>query len=1147
MPSLTTFSRHSVYSTPSRVQSPPASMSSHSTPTITPSAKHNLVTRVAIEGKAKQNEDSVSIKMYLKMSIPLDSASPVHLFPEENVKILSSQVHPLDSNSVPYNFDSTVSPLLHRAARALKLPERSTEDATSVDTGHILVSGYHISYVLPTRRTSKHGQFMAVIDLLIPYLAHPPRSPYILSIPTPRCLHNSISLRIFPPSISSSFASLSDSGSNAAWDLTSDPHVTRATSTKANSNFADDESSASDESSLYGYGIHGSFPSAERIRVRWAKPIINSFSTDDHDQRRRVGVKDVKGEMTCVVRGVRESDANAGVLMDISYKGTCKGVWFPGVATLLGMDLGLVAKNADVEWPAPADGDAGGEWQVSGGTGYTGFDVGTNQLFRTDSIDSSSGQQPIPIANGDLLRFRPPTSTNSSTSSLLRAPLPTAVADYSFEGSPAGAGLSSSSSSLSSLHASVSNLTSLSQSRIETSSNPDHPITLHLNMNELLPAPASNSRSNSNMFVFSVEGRVVVFPRGGHRDSDDPDPSPGDNGYKYITLTLPRFTVHAADSESMSVVVKNDLPEGDLDAGVEVYKDSSSSEGRTMLQKGAMTKCSSSDNGIRVRIPLKKPGHFPFPSPSSGVGINGTPKAKQLNPSVSLWPATPNGSASSTPLPNTRIPRTSSSLRKRHTRPRPRRDGPSMIPWASAVVTPLVRTATSPSSSSGYDYAVRLCLPAPAADSNEGEAEQCLEFGLAKPGSEGKAKAKGPPKVDLVSVSVDGVPVRFESTAAALDTNANAHANATTLDATLDLGGLGVGGVQFGETSGKEWISWIRVFTGGAGAGGGMVVVDYVVREEEREGEAEEKENGKGKKKKKGKAKDEDEVLMNVYLPSFALPVGRLEVVVEDTPGLDLSSLRTNLLHSTSPPTTQQQQQRGLGGGVRLLHYSTEEFFYPHLEFRVRSTNTSSFSSNSNYSNSKSLTLLTLLILLILSITLLYTTQIRWRVHQMGKSLEQYSLGSRWGDVNPEPNLETITVTTTMTTTTTVYSSTTPRWWLNRESESLSADSSMPTPTSTSNAITAATTSTTAKPKPKATTSSSSTPKPKPLPSSSSASSSPSPSNALIPIQSIWNWTNHLNYQWSDLKPLAQSTVKVLKKALGPAWKVITVIWWGPD
>lgn len=43
-------------------------MSSHSTPTITPSAKHNLVTRVAIEGKAKQNEDSVSIKMYLKVS-----------------------------------------------------------------------------------------------------------------------------------------------------------------------------------------------------------------------------------------------------------------------------------------------------------------------------------------------------------------------------------------------------------------------------------------------------------------------------------------------------------------------------------------------------------------------------------------------------------------------------------------------------------------------------------------------------------------------------------------------------------------------------------------------------------------------------------------------------------------------------------------------------------------------------------------------------------------------------------------------------------------------------------------------------------------------------------------------------------------------
>jgi hypothetical protein len=155
------------------------------------------------------------------------------------VKVLSSQVHPLDPNSVPYNFSSTVSPLLHRAACALNLPARSQESFNSafdlasthssnvstpsstraskadnaemvppVDpqyTGHILVSGYNISYVLPkvfpnqsldheepysrtslrSRRPSiserNTAQFMAAIDMWVPYVSKPPRHPYLVS------------------------------------------------------------------------------------------------------------------------------------------------------------------------------------------------------------------------------------------------------------------------------------------------------------------------------------------------------------------------------------------------------------------------------------------------------------------------------------------------------------------------------------------------------------------------------------------------------------------------------------------------------------------------------------------------------------------------------------------------------------------------------------------------------------------------------------------------------------------------------------------------------------------------------------------------------------------------------------------------------
>ncbi|KAJ3876574.1 hypothetical protein F5051DRAFT_355274 [Lentinula edodes] len=1160
MPSIITPSRQnsqqanlpsSSYSTPgrlSRALSPPASISSYSTPTITPlgaQQKLNVVNRVAIEGKAKQNEDSVFIRMYLKMSLPLDSVSPgstVQLFPEENVKILSSQVHPLDSNFVPYNFDSTVSPLLHRAARALKLPERSkqtfqstfnlasAESSTVVDatfTGHILVSNYYISYVLPkhfpleagsavSRRRSPISErnqvhFMAAIDMVVPYVSRPPRAPYLLSIPTPRCLQNYINLRIFPPStpnISSSFASLSstDNDESGSWDLASEPHVTRNTTSRSrsnsyNNNFADDESSDSSTVGFsYGCGISGTFPSAERIRVRWAKPLRSFDTVDSSDGRRRVGVKDVKGEMTCVIRG----QAGNGVLMEVSYKGTCKGVWFPGVATMLGMDVGLIAKNSGVTW---AEGFPN-EWQVNGGTGYTGFDVGSNQkLSRHDSLESNAGNPDINILpstpNGEIKFPRASglasgqdstSSTSSSTSSLLRAPLPTQnVAEYSFEGSPTASGILSSNGteSLSSLPASVSNLTSQSQSRIDRG--PEHPVTLHLNMNELLPA----SRNN---FIFSISGTVVVTPRPPHpRLNGNSTVHSGSEGEgdsdDSRSVILPKFTVHAADSESFSFIVKNDSPDGEI---VEVYNDSMSSsliKGRpTQLNKGAISK-SSSDNGLRIA--LKR---IPFP-----VAANGTPVNKQRTDETTLRPLarplTPSGSIgsrSSSPINgqiNNRVPRTSlSSLGKLPSGTtviaRPVRDGPLMIPWVNATVTPLL-----PSTSDGLpeSYAVRLSLPAPADMVSE-----WLEFGLAKPGiSAGSKDAdRRPPRIDLVNVSVEGVPVRFDTTAA----------TAPTASQELDVGDLG--GVKFGEMSSKEWISWIRVRVGGAG--GSMVVVDYVVRTED---------DTKGKAGSKGKKKARDEVPMNIYLPSFSLPVGRLEVVVEDAPGLELSSMRTNLHHSSSPTTKR-----------RLLHYSTEEFFYPHLSFFVRLKPSKGSSPFSAY--------LFLLYTIVVLVGLVFVFQIRWQLYSLGKSLEGYPLivESGWNEIP-----QTVTVTTTLFSYEDMKSS-------SKGPDSIVSETkpafSMPTAISEilpSNAVSATSTLSLAPPNIPARSKGSS--------STSSQSSSPHPSSitssketyALITMQSLWE------FQWQDLKPVVESTAQSLKRTLGPVWKILELVWWGPD
>ncbi|KAJ3771345.1 hypothetical protein FB446DRAFT_690876 [Lentinula raphanica] len=1136
----------SSYTTPSRLSralSPPASISSYSSPTITPLGTQQKVNvnKVAIEGKAKQNEDSVSIKMYLKMSLTLDSVSPgqtVQLFPEENVKILSSQVHPLDSNSVPYNFDSAVSPLLNRAARALKLPERSKqtfqstfnlpseESSTVVDatyTGHILVSNYYISYVLPKsfpvestpsisrRRTSvterSQVQFMAAMDMVVPYISRPPRSPYLLSIPTPRCLQNSISLRIFPPTnpnISSSFASLSstDNDDTGSWDLASEPTVTRSASFRSRSNsysnnFADDESSDSSTVGFsYGCGIHGTFPSAERIRIRWAKPMRSFDLGDSGDGRRRVGVKDVKGEMTCVIKG----KTNNGVLMDVSYKGTCKAVWFAGVATMLGMDVGLVAKNSDVTW---AD-ESPNEWQVNGGTGYTGFDVGLNhKLFRQDSLEPN-GQPSInvqpsspnsdlrfPRASGIASRQDSTSSIASSTSSLLRAPLPTQnVAEYSFEGTPADSETASlnGSESLSSIPGSVSNLTSLSQSRMDASRGPEHPITLHLNMNELLPA-------SRNYFIFGISGTILVKPRPKHsRPNGSSTLHSGSEGESdsddYLSITLPRFTVHAADSESISVVVKNDLPDG---AVVEVYRDSglssSSLKNRpSQLNKGAMTK-SNGDSGLRIVL---KSVPFPVSSTDGPTNKSQSEKDKLRPPTRPITPNGSIGSRSSSPISgpmNNRVHRTSlTTLNKLPSGTmvvaRPVRDGPLMIPWVHATVTALV-----PSMSEGLpdSYAVRLSLPAPADMDSE-----WLEFGLAKPGtSPGSDSADhGRLKIDLVHASVEGVPVRFETTAATAPTS------------TQELDVIDLGGVKFGEMSSKEWISWIRVRVGGAG--GAMVLVDYVVRTDDSLGE-----NAGGK----GKRKARDNVPMDIYLPSFSLPVGRLEVVIEDAPaGWKLSSLQTNLHHSTSPTSKR-----------RLLHFSTEELFYPLLSFHIYPD-----------PSRKTLTSWTYFLFLIFAIplTLLLLTEMHSKARLSASSPGLSSIvDHNWG-VHQEPFIVTTTIYEDMTWLRTDSSSTetVPTSSVSSSIRSGHPDNPFITSSSTpSSAVSSIPARFPSSPSASA-----------PHPFSSSSSFSIAETYALIPMRAI------KDFQWEDLTPLVNSTTKTLKRTFGPVWKIIELIWWGP-
>ncbi|KAI8989730.1 hypothetical protein BD414DRAFT_570325 [Trametes punicea] len=919
------------YSVPSVSGSPPLSSIGYSTSHATTAGQQKLhvVSRLAIEGRAERGANGAAIKMYLKINLPLDNVTPgssIPLFPEANLKILDSQVHPLDANSVPYNFSSVASPLLHKAARALNLPARSLQtyvpmavSTTSSDslppldekyTGQILVSSYHVSYILPkefphrevdsrSKRPSTVAQFMAAIDVWVPFLTQPPHAPFFLSIPVPRCLSNHIRLKIFPPNTpraSSSLASLSSADEDfASWDLTSDPHVTRSASARLSrshsyNNFADDESSDASTSAGFsdGCGIQGSFPSTDRIRIRWAKPMKPEQLPQTVDGRRRVGIREVKAAMNCSILGVgspADREAPEGVVMRLEYEATCKGVWFPGVATLLGLDVELDSGDCDVSWVPGSE----QKWTIGGDVGFTGYAVGsppTPPLSRQPSVENPSiyvlpsSPDGRSAANG----HRPARhDSSSSTSSLLRAPLPAQnVADFSFENSPASTPISS----LASLpipsspeNDRRSRASSLNGRYIDfetdnedenASRPPNVPITIHLNMNDLLP-PAKHD------FKFRISGTVMVTRRkpvlylSSHRYRSSPDTShpPSDSEAEPEVVALPRFRVLCADREHISCTVLNDVDNATLDVYNSVGDVRSAQTRKTVLQKGGQVKCGTDGARIALR-PVKRPSSPP---------VRGRREESVENSRLSRSRArTPHGGSRREPSPS--ILRQSffaSTLRTPV-----RRDGPLLIPSVNISISPLPKEHMI----GPPDYAVRVDLPAPTEMDME-----WLEFGLAHPKLDSEAASpREAPKVEIVSASLEGVSVRFITSPVV-----KPEADVT---------------VPFGEASGKEWITWVRVHLGDAC--GGKVEIIYLVKGQQL--------SVVEKPTRRGKLPATNPIALNALLPSFPLPVGVLEVTILLKTGFEIASVHTNL-----------NVERPIPQGRQLLHYALEEYFYPRL------------------------------------------------------------------------------------------------------------------------------------------------------------------------------------------------------------------------
>ena len=759
------------------------------------------------------------------------------------------------------------------------------------------------------------------------------------------------------------------------WDLTSDPHVTRSASTRLSrtnsySHFADDESSESSTAGFSdGCGIQGTFPSAERLRVRWAIPLKTVDVPNGGDGRRRVGVREAKAEMTCVVlgKGKNKSNGAEGVVMNVEYKGTCKGVWFPGVATLLGMDVGLEAKGSDVTWITESE----PKWSVGGGLGYTGFDMGV--VSHAPSKQSSADSGPHIFLSPSSPPPHRSVSRQNSTSSLLRAPLPAQnVPDYSFEGSATSSTPSGTISSVDSLPISSTpnigrkdSTTSINGAEIDPADRPPGaPITIHVNMNDLLPP-------SKNIFTFTVSGTILVSPRPRSYgvNSRNSSPAHSDNETDPEAIVLPRFTVLAADAETTTFLIRNEVAL----ATVEVYNSSGdirdAQTRKTVLQKGGFTRCGS--DGGRIALRSFRPPFESHRPPQDNVTENGMLPLARFRPPGRV------------PSPSSLYPPSF----------RPRRDGPLMIPSVEAIVTPLLNgSAALPDT-----HAVRLSLPAPCDSGSE-----WLEFGFAQQSQNASTgqvttieRTVKSPRLQIAGASIDGVPVRFETSTSVKEEP----------DGVVALRG------PFEEIRGKDWVSWVKVYIGGRASGN--VVIDYVVTNRDSDVP-----QGKGKGKNRG------ENCVPILLPTFSLPVGRLEVNVEANSGIDhliviIASADSSFLdlHIISLQSNLAHQH----GCRRLLQYSMEELFHPSLSLTVQ------FSSRSHQlwsvpsSIARSINFLAKITPAILSlIFLFYLVGLDAEIRQLKRSLETYStlVGSGW-DGSPE----------TVTITTTLPPSTHSKWW----------------------------------------------------------------------------------------------------------------------
>ncbi|PWN27937.1 hypothetical protein BDZ90DRAFT_157517 [Jaminaea rosea] len=407
---------------------------SHSPASSSPAAQSQhpgrIVKKLVLRGNAFGQGSRY--ELFLLVTVPATAhAASYPLLPDTDVKLLSSSVDALSSTG-------GYAPLSETAARAARhLGGRVSVD--SFDTGsqpRITISNYAVTFsTMPKHAASTPStstspppahtlSYMVCIQLETRFKTQPPRSPYALILPVPRCLHSRIHFTFSPEVVDSEDEvdvriepplgkkrpppkprrSFGGEGSDSL-DPSADDDA-RSMITQS----SDEHAEEGEEENLC---VKGLFQSTDQVSIRWAGASAGKLQRDDSLAAIRCDTMQLQTTSRYTL------DQDGRVRLDVLSEGVLRGVYCSGLDRIAYLPLVLDSHGQAIEYQDMTIEDTIGlrSWHFLNPGDVPGKHPersGSNSTLASLASSSSSIDDTSLLEGDDLLATRPPRGFDAS-------------------------------------------------------------------------------------------------------------------------------------------------------------------------------------------------------------------------------------------------------------------------------------------------------------------------------------------------------------------------------------------------------------------------------------------------------------------------------------------------------------------------------------------------------------------------------------------------------------------------------------------------------------------------------------------------------------------------------------------------------------